>query len=144
MGEPAIVISAGAIRAFHISPDDTVKLAVLSGPGSGSSATVVFEVWEPLGSQPPNSHPDSAETFVVLSGEAVAHSDGSEHALAAGDVLILAPGSVHRIVNSSPDQPLYTITVMADDNGFADLITRGQPVELTEQDLAVLGRARLS
>jgi hypothetical protein len=39
--------------------------------------------------------------------------------LRAGDVLILPPGSVHRIVNTSPAERLYTVTVtiMANDPG---------------------------
>jgi mannose-6-phosphate isomerase-like protein (cupin superfamily) len=116
-----------------------VKLAVLAGPATGSPTTVVLEVWEPGGAQPPNSHAESSETFVVLSGRASAQSDERVVQLEAGDTLTLMPGSVHRIVNSSATDRLYTLTVMQADGGFADLITRGPVAEVDESDLAVLG-----
>ena len=104
MTNPPQTFPAAAISAFRISPQDTVKLAVLAGPSTGSSATVVFEIWEPGGAQPPNSHPDSAETFVVLRGTATAYSDEHVQPLQAGDTLVLPAGSVHRIVNTSPTE----------------------------------------
>jgi mannose-6-phosphate isomerase-like protein (cupin superfamily) len=130
----------GTLTAHRISPGDTVKLAVLTGPADGSAATVVFEVWEPGGAQPPNSHAASAETFVVLAGRGRAHCDGHVRELAAGDVLVLPAGSEHRIVNSSATDRLYTLTVMADDTGegFARLIEAGPEAELDDADLAVL------
>ncbi|MBL7489824.1 cupin domain-containing protein [Frankia sp. AgB1.9] len=126
------------VTAHRISPDDTVRLAVLSGPEQGSPTTVVFEVWEPGGAQPPNSHPVSTETFVVLAGHGVAHSDEHTRAIGPGDVLVLPPGSVHRIVNPSTTDRLYTITVMAPDDGFAALVERGPLAPLDPEDLAVL------
>jgi mannose-6-phosphate isomerase-like protein (cupin superfamily) len=128
----------GEVVAHRISPDDTVRLAVLSGPDDGSPTTVVFEVWEPGGAQPPNSHPISVETFVVLSGTGRAYCDEHERDIRAGDVLVLPAGSTHRIVNTSPTERLYTITVMAPDDGFAALIDRGPVVDLDPEDLAVL------
>jgi mannose-6-phosphate isomerase-like protein (cupin superfamily) len=138
MTNPPDLFPAAGIRAFRISPDDTVKLAVLSGPSTGSSATVVFEIWDPGGAQPPNSHPDSAETFVVLRGAGIAYSDEHTADLRAGDTLVLPAGSTHRIVNTSPTQRMYAITVMADDGGFEQLITRGTPAPLDAADLALL------
>ena len=142
MSEEFLVAGLKDVAAHRISEGDTVLLAVLSGPASGSSSSVCFEVWEPRGSQPPNSHPRSTETFVVLSGHGLAHSDGASHPLGPGDVLVLPPGSVHRIENLSDTERLYTITVMAPDDGFAALIERGPLAELEEQDLAVLKAAR--
>jgi mannose-6-phosphate isomerase-like protein (cupin superfamily) len=139
MTDAPAVLDLDQVRAFHITPGDTVKLAVLSGPATGSSATVVFEIWAPGGAQPPNSHPNSGETFVVLAGTATAYSDEHVAQLRAGTTLVLPAGSVHRIVNSSETDRLYTITVMADDGGFADLITSGAPAPLDAADLAVLG-----
>ncbi|MPQ97387.1 cupin domain-containing protein [Modestobacter sp. I12A-02628] len=132
--------SVDDVQAHLIGTNDTVKLAVLAGPADGSPTTVVFEIWEPGGAQPDNSHEDSAETFVVLAGTARAHSDEHVVDLVAGDVIVLPEGSVHHIVNSSPDQRLYTLTVMARDGGFAELIESGPPAELDAADRAVLGR----
>jgi quercetin dioxygenase-like cupin family protein len=132
----------GELTAYRISPDDTVSLMVLSGPAStGSGTTVCFEVWEPGGAQPDNSHPESTETFVVLSGQGVAHSDEHVVQLRPGSVIVLPQGSVHRIVNTSATDKLYTLTVMENDDGFEDLVLRGTPVAFTPEDLAVLVRA---
>jgi len=127
------------LTAYKISPDDTVTLTVLSGPKtSGSNTTVCFEIWEPGGSQPDNSHPESTETFVVLRGHGVAHSDEHVVELTPGSVIVLPTGSVHRIVNTSTTDKMYTITVMENDGGFEDLILRGTPAELTDDDITVL------
>lgn len=131
----------------RISPADTVRLALLAGPGDGSSASVFFEVWEPGGAQPDNTHPESTEVFVVLAGEGVAHSDEHTVALAAGSVLVLHPGSNHRIENASATERLYTVTVMVDDvgalpGGFAALVAAGTPDTWDGPDRAVLSGAR--
>jgi mannose-6-phosphate isomerase-like protein (cupin superfamily) len=139
MADAPSLTRRGEITFHHISPGDTVKLAVLAGPATGSPTTVVLEVWEPGGAQPPNSHTESSETFVVLAGRATAHSDDRVVHIEAGDTLTLMPGSVHRIVNESTSERLYTLTVMQADSGFADMITRGAVAPLDERDLAVLG-----
>ncbi|MFW0783578.1 cupin domain-containing protein [Gordonia sp. CPCC 206044] len=134
-----IVHDIADLTAYKISADDTVVLVVLSGPTtSGSDTTVCFEIWEPGGSQPDNSHPESTETFVVLRGEADAHSDEHVARLGPGSVIVLPTGSVHRIVNTSATEKLYTVTVMEHDGGFEDLILQGVPTELTAEDRAVL------
>ncbi|MEU4657364.1 cupin domain-containing protein [Streptomyces sp. NPDC023723] len=127
-----------------ISPADTVKLALLAGPDDNSPASVFYEVWEPGGAQPDNSHPDSTEIFVVLAGHGTAHSDEHSVPLGPGDVLVLPPGSVHRIENTSPAERMYTVTIMAEDGGampggFAALVAAGTPVAWDGADRAVLG-----
>lgn len=142
MTSPPILDTVEHKVAYKISADDTVSLMVLSGPAtSGSSTTVCFEVWEPGGSQPDNSHPDSSETFVVLRGEGMAHSDDHVAPLYPGTVIVLPVGSVHRIINTSETENLYTITVMEKDSGFEDMILRGVPTALSATDLAVLSGA---
>lgn len=126
-----------------ISPADTVRLATLVRPDDGADTSVFFEIWEPGGAQPPNSHPDSTEIFVILRGEGQAFSDEHVVDLRAGDVLILPPGSVHRIVNTSPAERLYAVTIMAKDSGalpggFAALVERGAPVSWDPADRAAL------
>ena len=137
-GRPPVVRHLGDLSAALISPADTVRLCTLAGPEHGSSTSVFLEIWEPGGAQPVNSHPDSAEIFVVLGGTARAHSDDHAVDLVAGDVLVLQPGSEHRIVNTSGTERLYTITVMAEDGGFADLVGRGTAVALSRDDIRAL------
>ncbi|MGC4933896.1 cupin domain-containing protein [Gordonia sp. DT30] len=139
---PPTTTTIADVVAYRISPDDTVALAVLSGPRtSGSQTTVCFEVWEPGGSQPDNSHVASTETFVVLQGEGLAHSDGHRVRLRAGSVIVLPAGSVHRIENTSTSERLYSVTVMENDDGFEELIRSGTPTALTDADRAVLAGA---
>lgn len=137
-GAAPIVRKLTEVPGFLISPTDTVRLAELAGPSHGTNASVFLEIWEPGGAQPLNSHEDSAEIFVVLAGQAEAHSDDDVVNLGPGDILILQPGSEHRIFNTSTTDRLYTITVMANDGGFSKLVTDGTPVPLTAEDLGVL------
>ncbi|MFG3339495.1 cupin domain-containing protein [Glycomyces sp. NPDC048151] len=142
---PPVVRHFDDIAPQLISPADTVKLALLAGPADGSSASVFYEVWEPRGSQPDNSHPASTEIFVVLSGTGRAHSDEHVVDLKAGDALVLHPGSTHRIVNTSDTERLYAVTIMADDDGalpggFAELVAGGTITEWDDTDRRTLIR----
>jgi mannose-6-phosphate isomerase-like protein (cupin superfamily) len=142
---PPILRHLDDVAPQLISPSDTVKLALLAGPADGSSTSVFFEVWEPGGSQPANSHPESTEIFVILAGTGRAHSDEHVVDLRAGDALVLHPGSTHRIVNTSGTERLYAVTVMADDDGalpggFAELVAKGTVTEWDATDRQVLAR----
>ena len=132
---PQLLVAADA-PCFRISEGDTVKLALVRAPDELADTTVVFEVWDPGGAQPPNSHARSVETFWFLAGEGVATSDGTDVPVRAGDFLVLPPGSVHRIRNTGEGR-LYAITTMSPDDGFAALVTRGVPDALDEADVAV-------
>jgi mannose-6-phosphate isomerase-like protein (cupin superfamily) len=62
--------------------------------------------------------------------------------LAPGDALVLRPGVEHVVENTGPGK-LYCLTLMAPNEGFAELIRSGTPVDLTPGDIAVIeGRAR--
>jgi mannose-6-phosphate isomerase-like protein (cupin superfamily) len=125
----------------RISPGDTVKLAVLRAPATPDDTSMCGEVWDPGGAQPPNSHPRSVETFYFLRGSGVAECDGVETPVKAGDLLVLPPGSVHRIRNTGPGR-LYAITTMSPDDGFVDLIRRGVVDCLDDDDLEVFAPLR--
>ena len=56
---------------------------------------------------------------------------------ARGDSLLLHPGSEHVIENTGAGK-LYTLTVMTPNEGFAELIRNGEPVEIETDDLRVL------
>ncbi|WP_375385771.1 cupin domain-containing protein [uncultured Microbacterium sp.] len=138
-----IVKNINDLTTYRISAEDTVKLTHLTGPSDGSPTSVFFEIWEPLGRQPDNSHPDSVEIFIVLNGTARATSDDHTVDLHAGDVLVLPEGSVHHIQNASDVDRLYTVTIMANDSGamekgFESLVMNGTPEPLTDADKLAL------
>ena len=142
MTEP-VLRHLAELRKYAISEGNQVRQIFLAGPRDGSSASVFFEVWEPGSCQPDNSHPESAEVFVILSGHGRAYSDEHVVDLVPADVLVLPRDSVHRVENTSASQRMYAVTVMASDlgamdGGFAQLVTRGVAQALDDTDLAAL------
>jgi mannose-6-phosphate isomerase-like protein (cupin superfamily) len=131
------LIDVADAPCHRISAGDTVKLALVRAPSGPDDASVSYEIWDPGGSQPPNSHPRSTETFWFLEGEGVAISDGAEVPVRAGQLLVLPAGSVHQIRNTGPGR-LYAVTTMLPDDGFAELITNGPADQLDVDDLRVL------
>ena len=93
------------------------------------------------GRTPPNVHVRAHEMFFVLEGEGLAHAEGATLPIEAGDSLLLPPGSPHVIENTGTTR-LYTLTLMVPNEEFAELIRSGTPVELDEEDRAVLARTR--
>ncbi|MFD0308167.1 cupin domain-containing protein [Streptomyces sp. NPDC127119] len=143
MSTPPILRRLDQVTPQLISPTDTVRLALLAGPADNSPTSVFYEVWEPGGAQPDNSHPESTEIFVVLAGHGTAHSDEHAVPIGPGDVLVLPPGSLHRIENTSATERMYTVTIMAEDGGampggFASLVTAGTDSAWDDADRAVL------
>jgi nicotinamidase-related amidase/mannose-6-phosphate isomerase-like protein (cupin superfamily) len=135
-------IRASGRSAYRIASGDTVKLVPLKSPEPGFDASVFLEIWDPGGSQPPNSHERSVETFFILEGSGVAYSDGDEFPVTAGDLVVLPAGTVHRIENTGPER-LYAVTTMRPDAGFAALVERGSPEALDADDLRWAGEAGL-
>lgn len=143
MADAPILKHLNDLIAHAISPGDTVKLVPLTGPSDGSPTSAFFEIWEPRGVQPANSHPDSVEIFIILNGEGEAVSDEHTVSIKSGDVLILPSGSVHHIRNTSETERLYAVTIMANDmgsmkKGFEDLVTSGRTVNFEEPDKAAI------
>lgn len=147
MANAPVLRSADSYTAYRIAPADTVRIVPLTGPVDGSPASAFLEIWDPEGQQPDNSHPDSVELFIFLKGSGIAYSDANAVHVKAGDTLTLPVGSVHRIVNTSTTEKLYSITIMTNDRGsqpadstvqgFYDLVVAGTPEPLDDDDLAV-------
>ncbi len=137
--DPAVLHDAADAPCHRIAAGDTVKLAVLRAPAHDGDLSVCLEVWDPGGSQPPNSHPRAVELFWFLHGEGIATSDGVETPVRAGQLLVLPAGSVHHIRNTGAGR-LYALTTMSPDDGFAALVTAGPPDALDDADLAVARR----
>lgn len=126
------------LRGFRISPGDSNYFACLFDPlEDGVSFTLVVEIFEPGGRTPPNTHSGAEECFFVLAGSGKAMADGREMPIGPGDSFVLRPGVEHVVVNDTTEK-LYCLTLMTPNEGFAELIRRGTPVDLTAEDIAVL------
>ncbi len=133
-----IAKSAATLKAFRITATDTNYFACLLDPiEDGVTFTLVVEIFEPGGKTPPNTHLIAEEAFFVLSGTGTAYADGTARALKPGDCIVLRPGCEHVVENPGPGK-LYCLTFMAPNEGFAELIRNGIPVELTDDDRRVL------
>lgn len=138
MTAPVIGKRAKELRGFRIAPNDTNYFACLFDPlEDGVSFTLVVEIFEPGGRTPPNTHAVAEECFFVLAGSGKAYADGKEMPIGPGDSFVLRPGVEHVVVNDT-DRKLYCLTLMAPNEGFAELIRNGTPVALAPEDIAVL------
>jgi quercetin dioxygenase-like cupin family protein len=142
MKVPVIGKRATELRGFRIAPNDSNYFACLFDPlADGVRFTLVVEIFEPGGRTPPNTHTEAEECFFVLAGSGKAYADGAEMPIGPGDSFVLRPGTEHVVVNDT-DSKLYCLTFMAPNEGFAELIRNGTPVDLAPEDIAVLtGRA---
>jgi mannose-6-phosphate isomerase-like protein (cupin superfamily) len=135
---PFSVAALAQAKAFRISPDDTNYFAMLFDQATdGIDNIFVIEIFRPGGATPPNEHAAAHEFFHVLHGEGVARCDGKTVLIKKGDSLLLHPGSEHVIENTGAGK-LYTLTVMTPNEGFAELIRGGEPVELDAEDIRIL------
>jgi mannose-6-phosphate isomerase-like protein (cupin superfamily) len=135
-----VVKSPKDYQAYRISPRDTNRLAIVFDPASANtSLTCCVEIFDVGGKTPPNRHQMAVEMFFVLKGEGQAICDGKSIPIKAGDSLLVPPTGMHLIKNTGSSR-LYTLTIMVPNEDFAELIRSGTPVELDEDDMAVLGR----
>lgn len=137
----SVVKSPTDYQAFRISPHDTNRLAIVFDPQSANmSLTLCVEIFDVGGKTPPNRHQLAVEMFFVLQGEGVATCDGKTVAIQAGDSLLVPPTGIHELRNTGPGR-LYALCFMVPNEDFAELIRSGIPVELDDEDFAVLRRA---
>jgi mannose-6-phosphate isomerase-like protein (cupin superfamily) len=142
MQTAAIAKRASELKGFRIAPGDSNYFACLLDPlEDGVGFTLVVEIFEPGGKTPPNEHSVAEEAFFVLAGTGRAFADGESHDVGPGDLLVLRPGTEHVVVNTGTDK-LYCLTLMAPNEGFAELIRAGTPVPITEEDRAVIAGRR--
>ena len=138
MPSSSIAKRAADLKAFRIAPNDSNYFACMLDPlADGVSFTLVVEIFEPGGKTPPNTHAVAEEAFFVMAGTGRALADGSSREIGPGDVLVLRPGTEHVVENTGSGK-LYCLTMMTPNEGFAELIRNGAPVELTEDDRAVI------
>lgn len=136
---PFSVAALRQAKAFQISPKDTNYFVMLFDHATDRIDNIfVIEIFKSGGATPPNEHASAHEFFHVLHGEGVARCDGKTLPIRKGDSLLLHPGSEHVIENTGVGK-LYTLTVMTPNEGFAELIRSGDPVELDAEDIRILG-----
>lgn len=132
------VASIAGSMAMRIAPDDSNYFVLLfDKAGAGVDTVMVVEIFERGGATPPNSHLAANEFFYVLAGTGIARCGGEEIALSKGSAMLVRPGSEHVVVNTGAGK-LYTLTMMVPNEGFAELIRAGIPVQLDQEDLDVL------
>jgi mannose-6-phosphate isomerase-like protein (cupin superfamily) len=132
------VAQVARAKAFRISPTDTNYFVMLFDQETDKIENIfVIEIFTAGGATPPNEHASAHEFFHVLHGEGVARCDGKMQSIRKGDSLLLHPGSEHVIENTGAGK-LYTLTVMTPNEGFAELIRGGEPVELDAEDVRIL------
>ena len=68
------------------------RFTTLASPSRGSAETSVWSVELEPGSDTQPHRLTREEIFVALAGRAVATLDGAEHAVEAGDALVVSPG----------------------------------------------------
>ena len=135
---PVIGKHAADLQGFRIAPEDTNYFACLLDPmADGVTFTLVVEIFEPGGRTPPNAHAAAEECFFVLAGTGIATADGKSMPIRPGDCFVLRPGVEHVVENTGSGK-LYCLTLMTPNEGFAELIRSGTPVELTAEDRAVI------
>ena len=135
----AILKRAADLRGFRIAPGDSNHFACLLDPiADGASFTLVVEIFAPGGATPPNTHRAAQEAFFVLRGTGRARAGDTWREIGPGDTLMLPPETEHVVENTGAGK-LYCLTLMVPDEDFAALIRGGIPVELDDEDLAVLG-----
>jgi mannose-6-phosphate isomerase-like protein (cupin superfamily) len=145
MPTPSIARRAADLKAFRISPSDSNYFACMLDPlEDGVSFTLVVEIFEPGGKTPPNAHSIAEEVFFVMAGTGKALVGGESRDVGPGDVLVLRPGTEHVVENTGPGK-LYCLTMMTPNEGFAELIRNGTPMDLTDDDRAVItGSGRMA
>jgi mannose-6-phosphate isomerase-like protein (cupin superfamily) len=135
-----VVKSPMDYQAFRISSHDTNRLAIVFDPVTANmSLTLCVEIFDVGGKTPPNRHQLAVEMFFVLKGQGLATCDGKTVPIQAGDSILVPPTGTHEIENTGNDR-LYALCIMVPNEDFAELIRSGIPVELDEEDLAVLRR----
>lgn len=135
-----VVKSPQDYQAYRISPHDSNRLAIIFDTASANtSLTCCVEIFDIGGKTPPNRHQWAVEMFFILKGEGRASCDGKTVSIQAGDSLLVPPTGTHLIENTGQTR-LYTLCVMVPNEDFAELIRSGTPVQLDEEDLAVLRR----
>jgi len=87
--------------------DNTYFRKVLFTGGKSQLVVMDIKPGEDIGME---IHPHTEQTLFLLSGEGKSILDGVEHPFAAGDVVVVTPGTNHDFVNTgATSMKIYTI-----------------------------------
>jgi mannose-6-phosphate isomerase-like protein (cupin superfamily) len=129
---------AGDCRVSRISPADTNKFVMMVDPLVDHAPFVsVVEIFEVGGKTPAHSHQHAHEMFYVLSGSGRARCGVKTYEVAQDDTLVLPPGVEHVVENTGLGK-LYCLTVMMPNEGFAEMIRKGETMSLDAADRAAV------
>jgi mannose-6-phosphate isomerase-like protein (cupin superfamily) len=99
------------MRKHRIEGAEAAGFRVLSGTERSQGAFMTLAAGESTGG-PDNRHAASDQWLFVASGSGTAIVDGTEVALATGDLLLIAAGEGHEI-RAADDEALVTVNVYA-------------------------------
>lgn len=138
VGDSTMVKTVEDVLTYRL-PDQSNRLALVFDPlGDRLPFTFGVEIFEPEHVTPLHSHEGAYELFFILNGEGVGRCNGAEFPLAAGDVAIFPPGSVHGIDNLDPFGRLYCLEFMVPNERFAEMVRSGTQDSLDDDDLCAL------
>jgi quercetin dioxygenase-like cupin family protein len=83
-----------------------------AAPSRGSSEVSLWQIELAPGSTSPRHHMDREEIILGLDGDAVAEIDATEHALGAGDCLILPAGTDFTLHVPEEQRPFRAVACM--------------------------------
>lgn len=133
-----VIKSPADYQVFRISPDATNRLAIVFDTSiADDSLTVCVEIFDPQGKTGYHRHNLAVEMFFILKGEGLAVCDGKNIPLHPGDSLLVRPTGIHEIINIGSGR-LYALCFMVPNEDFSELIRKGIPAQLDEEDLRVL------
>ena len=139
------IVHPEQLQGFRLSDGDHCRLALLSTPADGDSGnsnpeavpSLFLEIHDPCDRVPPHAHHQAAELFFVLRGQVIFHLTDRAICSSGGDFGVVPSETLHDLENPGPGR-LYLLTMLSQDEGFADELRHGIPTPLDAEDLAVL------
>lgn len=105
-------------KSYRLGPDEgtaiwfTNALVTIKTGGSNTNQRLtVAQILHPGGYSPPrHRHLVEDESFFILSGTAIFHSDDDQFNVGPGDFAFLPKGSIHTFI-AGPDEPFHCLVI---------------------------------
>lgn len=104
-------------------------LITLKATGAQTAgALLLIEAWMPRGKATPlHAHPDSDETFYVISGDLLAHVDGEDSKATTGGIMMIPRGAPHAFAVTSESARLLVVHTPASEITESFFRAAGEP-----------------